>query len=75
MAARLARRWERIRRIRKRIAKGGPWVVFPRVAEDKKDSHPMSTSALALNVEAVMAIIECYGPNPVHILPLQKQVG
>ena len=74
----LAKVWEKVRRLRKRFKKGSPWVVFP--TSNKKeddpeghDSHPVSTAALALNVEAVHAIVEHYGPNPVHILPLQKQ--
>ena len=75
----LAKAWEGARRIRKRFQRGGPWVVFPPLPSSdrkKKDSdnlHPVSTAALALNAEAIAAIVQLYGPNPVHVEPLQKQ--
>ena len=74
----LAASWESVRRIRKRFARGASWVVFPELPEQKKeqgqeDTHLVSTQALALNCEAIYAIVELYGPNPVHILPLQKE--
>ena len=76
----LAKLWERVRRVRKRFEKNKPWIIFPPVndTEDskngKKDPRPMSTAALAMNAEAVSCIVETYGPNPVAILPLQQQV-
>ena len=73
----LAKLWEKVRRLRRRFKKGTPWVLFPASSkkEDNEDDEPhaVSTAALALNCEAVAAIVEHYGPNPVHILPLQKQ--
>lgn len=74
----LAKAWEGARRIRKRFQRGGPWVVFPLPSSDrkKKDSenlHPVSTAALALNAETITSVVQLYGPNPVHVEPLQKQ--
>ena len=76
MVGSLAKTWEKVRRLRRRFDKGTGWVVFPQTNKDDKDDgedHAISTTALALNCEAVYAIVEHYGPNPVHILPLQKQ--
>ena len=76
MVKSLAKTWEKVRRLRRRFNKGASWVVFPQSSKDEKDGddqHAISTPALALNCEAVYAIVEHYGPNPVHILPLQKQ--
>ena len=84
---RLAKAWERVRRLRRRFEKDQPWVVFPPAVkhdkgegqggddadEESVDCHPVSTAALALNAQAVYCIIDTYGPNPVHIEPLQKQ--
>ena len=48
--------------------------MFPRLDEEQNNqAHPMSTQALAMNCEAVHVIVEHYGPNPVHIQPLQVE--
>ena len=76
----LAQAWERIRRIRRRFDKGTPWVLFPKTNEDenqeskKNKVKPVSTDALALNAQALTALVNHYGPNPVHVGPLEKQV-
>ena len=82
----LARRWERSRRLRRRLAKKGSWVVFPPMpvkkprkndddagSDSEEDVHPVSTQALALNADALACVVEHYGPNPVHIKPLQDE--
>ena len=66
----LARLWERVRRVRKRFARSAPWVSFP---DRDGGEHTMCTHALALNAEALKCIVEVYGPKPVHIEPLQRQ--
>ena len=69
----LAKKWEGNRRIRKRFERTGKWVKFPVPVGEKPDTHPVSTAALAMNADALHSIVEVYGPNPVHIEPLQKQ--
>ena len=66
----VAASWEKIRRIRRRFTKGTPWVLFPKT---ESGAHPVSTDALGLNAQALQILVEHYGPNPVHVGPLEKQ--
>ena len=78
--SKLAKAWERVRRIRRRFSKGKPWILFPPTpqsdenAKAKSDCHPISTPVLALNSEVVGCVVDTYGPNPARIVPLQEQV-
>ena len=67
--------WEKIRRIRRRFSKGSKWVLFPVQPENAAVQKPVSTKALDLNAQALQVLVQHYGPNPVHIKPLEKEAS